>query len=176
MATIYFTACSLDGYVAGPGADLTWLVDTPRERADDTPLSFTPFVEQVGAAVMGRGTYDWLVVAQGPEAPVAPCPTWVLTHRPGVVTPGVEAYAGDLADLHARLVDVAAGRHVWVMGGGDVAGQLLDLGLLDEVWVQYTPVTLGAGSPLLPRRADLRLLDAARNGDFVDTHYAVVRP
>jgi dihydrofolate reductase len=46
----------------------------------------------------------------------------------------------------------AGGKDVWVVGGGDLAGQYADAGLLDEVIVTVTPVFLGAGAPLLPRR------------------------
>ena len=59
------------------------------------------------------------------------------------------------------------------LGGGDLAGQFADAGLLDEVWVQYAPVTLGAGAPLLPRALDLELIDVARNEAFLCGRYRV---
>jgi dihydrofolate reductase len=64
---------------------------------------------------------------------------------------------------------------VWIVGGGDLAGQFADAGLLDEVIVYVAPVTLGGGSPLLPRRVELRLEETAQNGDFVTARYSVVR-
>ena len=73
------------------------------------------------------------------------------------------------------MVDAAAGRNVWIVGGGDLAGQFADAGLLDEVIVYVAPVTLGGGKPLLPRNVELRLEETARNGDFVTARYAVVR-
>ena len=63
---------------------------------------------------------------------------------------------------------------VWVVGGGDLAGQFADAGLLDELWVQYAPVTLGAGAPLLPRHVELRLEDVVRNRDFACARYTVL--
>ena len=70
----------------------------------------------------------------------------------------------------------AAGeRNLWIVGGGDLAGQFADAGLLDEVIVYVAPVTLGRGKPLLPRRIELRLEETGRNGDFVCSRYAVVR-
>jgi dihydrofolate reductase len=65
---------------------------------------------------------------------------------------------------------------VWIVGGGDLAGQFAEAGLLDEVIVYIAPVTLGAGAPLLPRRIELRLEELARNGDFACARYSVVRP
>ena len=72
------------------------------------------------------------------------------------------------------MVAAAGGLDVWVVGGGDLAGQFADAGLLDEVWVQFAPVTLGAGAPLLPRALDLELLDVARNEAFLCGRYRVV--
>ena len=53
--------------------------------------------------------------------------------------------------VHADLVAAADGKDVWVVGGGDLAGQFADAGLLDHVWVTVVPVVLGAGKPLLDR-------------------------
>jgi dihydrofolate reductase len=73
------------------------------------------------------------------------------------------------------MVAAAGGGNVWIVGGGDLAGQFADAGLLDEVVVSIAPVTLGAGAPLLPRRLELRLEELGRNGDFAAARYAVVR-
>jgi dihydrofolate reductase len=73
------------------------------------------------------------------------------------------------------MVEAAGRRNVWIVGGGDLAGQFGDAGLLDEVIVSIAPVTLGAGAPLLPRRIELRLDELGRNGDFVSAKFSVVR-
>jgi dihydrofolate reductase len=73
------------------------------------------------------------------------------------------------------MVGAAADRNVWIVGGGDLAGQFADAGLLDEVIVTIAPVTLGAGAPLLPRRIELRLDELGRNGDFACVKFTVVR-
>ena len=169
--TIYYTASSLDGFIAGPGNNLDWLVAGGLETGpDDSPFAYATLEASIGALVMGSHTYEW-VRAHHPEMTLESWyrqPSWVVTHRvlePIAGTP-TRFFAGDVADLHPLLVDAAAGRDVWVVGGGDLAGQFLDAGLLDEVVVSYAPVTLGAGAPLLPRRADWRLLDVGRLGDF----------
>jgi dihydrofolate reductase len=72
------------------------------------------------------------------------------------------------------MVDVAGGKNVWIVGGGDLAGQLADRGLLDEIQLSIAPVTLGAGAPLLPRRllaSDLTLVGVERQGQFVAATY-----
>jgi dihydrofolate reductase len=67
-------------------------------------------------------------------------------------------------------------RNVWIVGGGDLAGQFADAGLLDELLLMIAPVTLGAGAPLLPRRVELNLEELAPNGEFATVRYSVVRP
>jgi dihydrofolate reductase len=71
----------------------------------------------------------------------------------------------------------AAGRNLWVVGGGDLAGQFIDAGLLDEVIVQVGSVTLGGGKPLLPRRITqppLQLVDVRQVGSgFAELRYRV---
>ena len=104
-------------------------------------------------------------------------PCWVFTHRQLPVVPNaqIELASGDVAGVHEAMVAAAGDRNVWIAGGGDLAGQFADAGLLDEVIVWIAPVTLGAGAPLLPRRIELRLEELGRNGDFAAARFSVVR-
>jgi dihydrofolate reductase len=175
--TIYFTASSLDGFIAGPGNDLEWLVAGGlRSGPDDSRFAYPVFQASVGAVVLGAHTYEWMLrQPQSTQQSWHSQPSWVVTHRTFEPAGGapVRFFAGDVADLHPVLVDAAGGRDVWVVGGGDLAGQFLDAGLLDEMVVSYAPVTLGAGAPLLPRRANWRLVDLGRLGDFAAARWAV---
>lgn len=159
MATVYYTATSVDGFIADPDHSLQWLFDVPQSR--QTQQSITDFVASTGALVMGANTYQWMLdhhdYLQDPsrwQAEYGDRPTWVLTHRGLPPVPGCDVRVGarDVREVHAEAVAAAGGRHVWVLGGGDVAGQLADAGLLDEVHLGVAPVALGAGAPLLPRR------------------------
>ena len=87
-----------------------------------------------------------------------------------------EVFGGDVSQLHPRLVEAAAGKDVWVMGGGDLAGQFADRGLLDYVWIHQCPVVLGSGRPLLPRRLRLRRDHLARDGQLTAMLFQVVGP
>jgi dihydrofolate reductase len=84
--------------------------------------------------------------------------------------------SGDIAPVHKEMLRAADGRNVWIVGGGDLAGQFANAGLLDEVWLSIACVTLGAGAPLLPRRLELAVEDIARNGDFIAARFRVVGP
>ena len=74
------------------------------------------------------------------------------------------------------MAEAAAGKDLWVVGGGDLVGQFADAGLMDQVIVQIAPVTLGAGRPLLPRRLDLKLVEMEQNAAFIAARYDVVGP
>jgi dihydrofolate reductase len=177
MATQYFTASSVDGFIADPEQTLSWLL-TRRVDADG-PMSHAAFMESVGALVMGANTYRWLLEHELADAGARwpyDVPCWVLSHRELPRVAGDVRFAsGPVRPVHAEAVAAAGSRNVWVVGGGELAGRLADEGLLDEVWVQYAPVTLGAGFPLLPRRLELVLQDVARNADFTCARYAVAR-
>lgn len=175
MATHYYTASSLDGFIATPQHSLDWLLS--QDFDENGPMAYTGFLQRIGALVMGSSTYEWLLREQGEQPWPYSVPTWVLTHRDLPVVEGADIrFAhGAVSDVHPALVEAAGDRDVWVIGGGDLAGQFADAGLLDEVWVQYAPVTLGAGAPLLPRRLDLELVETAQNRAFVCARYRVAR-
>jgi dihydrofolate reductase len=166
MATIYFTASSLDGYIVDEHDSLDWL--TSRKIDVDGPFGYEAFINTVGALVMGSATYEWVVKNQ-PGEWMYEQPSWVLTHQPHIIIQGhpVQAFDGDVADLHPKLVSAAAGKDVWVVGGGEVAAQFVAAGLIDEMIVTYTPCSLGGGSPVLPVRSEWVLAESGVNGDFV---------
>ncbi len=166
MSTVYFTASSLDGYIVDGDNSLSWLLT--RVVDADGPFGYQAFIASVGALVMGSATYEWIVENQPGEWMYAQ-PSWVLTHRTGVIVEGhdVQTYSGDVADLHPRLVSAAGGKDVWVVGGGNLAAQFVTAGLIDEMIVTYAPCSLGAGSRLLPMRSEWTLAESGVNGEFV---------
>ena len=179
--TQYYTATTLDGFIADPDNSLEWLFT--RKREDDGPLNYDEFIADVGAMAMGSTTDEWVLDHEFADKDPADwkwpydIPCWVFTHRQLRVVPdsGIEFSSADVATVHEEMVRAAGDRTVWIVGGGDLVGQFADVGLLDEVIVSIAPVTLGAGAPLLPRRIELRLDEMGRNGDFVAAKYSVVR-
>ncbi|MET1038673.1 MAG: dihydrofolate reductase family protein [Aeromicrobium sp.] len=186
MATIYNTATTLDGYLATTDNSLQWLFDVP--GADDEESGLDSFLAGIGAMTMGATTYRWVVefeqLTEHPERwtdSFGDRPTWVFTHRDLPVVEGADIRftQAPVAAVHAELVEAAAGRDVWVMGGGELVGQFADAGLLDRIVATIAPVTLGAGAPLLPRdiRSDrLTLVSVERRGQFAELTYEVGSP
>jgi len=172
--TQYYTATTLDGFIADPSNSLDWLFT--RQHEDDGPLGYKAFIAEVGALAMGSTTYEWIIDHESAKWPYD-LPSWVFTHRELTVVPNaqVEFVSGDVAPVHEDMRRAAGERNVWIVGGGDLAGQFADAGLLDEVLVTIAPVTLGGGAPLLPRRIELSVEEVGRNGDFACARYAVVR-
>lgn len=173
MTTHFYTASSLDGFIATPEHSLEWLFK--QDFDFEGPTAYPEFVQGVGALIMGASTYEWLLNNQdewGYEQPV-----WVFTHRDLQIPEGADVrfVQGSVIQAHAEAVATAHGKDVWVVGGGDLAGQFADAGLLDEFWVQFAPVTLGSGHPLLPRNLQFELIDHARNRDFICIRYRVLR-
>lgn len=169
----YYTATTLDGFLADPDDNLDWLLSQPIDETG--PMSYGEFIGDVGAVVMGATTYEWVCRNALEDAawPYAQ-PSFVLSHRDLVpVAENVSIVAGPVADLRSRLEAAAGGKDVWIVGGGDLATQCAQAGMLDEVVVSIAPVMLGAGRPLFTGRLDLELRNVARNQAFVCARYAV---
>jgi dihydrofolate reductase len=183
MKTQYYTASSLDGFIADPHHSLDWLF----QFGDVEETSYPAFIREVGAITMGSSTYEWLLrhqVGPGAERPQPwpyRQPTWVFTSRSLPTVPGanITFVRGDVRPVHQEMVEAAGGRNVWIVGGGELAGQFHDHGLLDELIVTVASVTLGAGAPLLPRAITtppLRLLSATVYAEqFAELRYEVPR-
>lgn len=179
MKTVYYTAASLDGYIADPEHTLDWLL----QFGDDGGEGYPEFIAGVGALAMGSTTYEWVLrhlVASGEEWPYEQ-PAWVFTNRTLQAFPGADLrfVAGDVRPVHQEMAAASGEKDVWLVGGGELVGKFHDHGLLDEMIVTVTSVTLGGGAPLLPRRISsppLRLVSAERLGDaFVQLRYDVRR-
>lgn len=174
MTTHFYTATSLDGFIATPEHSLDWLLS--QDIDEHGPMHYEGFITGIGALAMGASTYEWLL-RNDPAGWSYAIPVWVFTHRELPVPEGADVRfaRGDVAPVHAQMQAAAGEKGLWIVGGGELAGQFADAGLLDEVWVQFAPVTLGSGAPLLPRRLDLELLETARNRSFLCGRYRVVK-
>jgi dihydrofolate reductase len=184
--TLYYTATSLDGFIADEHNSLEWLFHVPAgDDVEGHATRFARFFAEVGAMASGSTTYEWVVendqMLEHPEKwrdYYGDTPCWVFTHRELPVLPGADLrfVQGDVRQVHREMVEAADGKNVWLVGGGDLVGQFADQGLLDEIQLSIAPVTLGAGAPLLPRRllaSELTLVGVERHGQFVDATYRV---
>lgn len=182
--TRYYTATTLDGYIATDDHDLGWLFEV--DSADEQP--FAEFLGDIGAIAMGANTYRWLLRHEDPISDpgrwtqwYGDRPTWVFTSSELPRIPGVPITLTDrdLREVHRDMVDAAAGADIWLVGGGELAAAFFDAGLIDELVLGVAPVLLCTGRPLLPRHvrsANLRLSTVAQVGQFAYLTYQVISP
>ena len=179
--TQYYTATSIDGFIADKSNSLDWLFEVDEGTANP----FGEFFAGVGAFAMGATTYEWVLkndnLLEEPENwhdMYGDVPCWVFTHRdlPPVPDANVFMISGDVRRVHDAMVVAAQGKNVWLAGGGNLVSQFVDHGLLDEIILGIAPAILGEGAPLLRRRLlvdDLILTGVREVGQFAYLTYAV---
>lgn len=174
----YYTASTLDGFLADENDSLDWLLSQPIDQAG--PQNITELMKRTGAIVMGYTTYRWVVdhIAEtGEPWMYSDWPTFVFTHREIEPVHGsISLVAGSPEEHRATLETAAGDKGVWVVGGGDLAAQFATDGMLNELIVSYAPVTVGAGRPLFTGSFDFELVEWARNEAFLIGRYRVVGP
>lgn len=183
MKTQYYSASSLDGFIATTDHDLGWLLQFGEAEGP----GYKNFLADVGAIAMGSSTYQWLldhhIKAGSSSEKIWPYdqPTWIFTSRklPSLRDVDLHFVQGAVTPVHQEMVAAAQGKNIWIAGGGELAGQFFDAGLLDELIIQVASVTLGQGSPLLPRKITvppLKLLSVEALGEaFAELRYEVPR-
>jgi dihydrofolate reductase len=179
----YYTATSLDGFIATEDDSLEWLFSL----AGIGESSYPAFIAEVGALAMGSATYEWMlrnadkVAAETGSAWPYAQPAWVFSSRvlPVIAGADIRFVKGDVRQVSDDMRAAAGPKNIWVVGGGDLAGQFYDAGLLDELIIQIGSTTLGKGKPLFPRRVlnpALRLVSAHRIGaGMAELRYEVQR-
>jgi dihydrofolate reductase len=183
MKTQYYTASSLDGFIATEDDSLEWLFKLG--SLDES--SYPEFIANVGALAMGSATYEWMqrnadaVTAEAGSPWPYTQPTWVFSRRQlsPIAGANLRFVSDDVRPVHEQMRAAAGDKNIWLVGGGDLVGQFYDAGLLDELIVQVGAATLGRGKPLLPRRIlspALRLTSAKQMGPgLAELRYDVVK-
>jgi dihydrofolate reductase len=182
----YYAATTLDGFIAESDDTLDWLLkyEGSYEGADsdEGKAGYEQFYEGIGALVSGSTTYEW-VLEHGSAWPYAGKPCWILSSRELPKPEGedveVRIVSGEIPDLIDEMLASAGERDLWIVGGGNVASQFADHGLLDRVEVTVVPVVLGEGKPLFERRlpgGPMQLLGTrAHSSGMVSLDYEIRR-
>lgn len=178
---VYYTASTLNGYLADADNSLAWLFAVDDNDGPD----IAAFMDGMGVFVEGSTTYEWVLreekLLENPakwQQFYGDKPTYVFTSRELPVPDGADVrfVSGSVANALPGIVAAAGDQDVWVVGGGELAGQFLDVGALDELVVTMAPAVLVGGAPLLPRDLGpdrLSLRSAAAYGQFAQLTYAV---
>jgi dihydrofolate reductase len=189
LSVQYYCAASLDGYIAEVDDTIEWLTGyegaPPGEEVSPVEGGYDDFYADVGALVSGSVTYEFILgeLERGSDWPYAGKPCWVLSSRKLPVPDGegvdVRIRNAPIAELFDDMLSSAGEGNLWVVGGGNVASQFADQGLLDEVLVTVVPVVLGDGKRLFDRRPPggaMRLIGVfPRSSGMVALRYEVRR-
>ncbi|QDK36377.1 dihydrofolate reductase family protein [Bdellovibrio sp. NC01] len=178
--TIYYSATSLNGFIADKNNSLDWLFQFGGGDEVAEISSYKELIANTGAICMGSTTYQWMLdnhMAQGNAWPYQ-VPTWVFTTRKlkGIDGVDIRFVQGDVTPIHAEMIKAAAGKNIWIVGGGELAAKFYDAKLLNEVVWQMAPLTLDGGAPLFPRRIHppMKLLKTdIIGGTMVEVKYEV---
>jgi dihydrofolate reductase len=158
--TVYYSATSLDGFIATEDDNLDWLTKYRGSfsGAGAHPMKggYERFYEGVGALVSGSTTYEWVLDHIGEdEWPYKGKPCWILSSRdlrkPAGAEDDIRISNAQVTELYDEMSAAAGDRALWIVGGGPVASQFADAGLLDELSLTVVPVVLGSGKPLFAR-------------------------
>lgn len=146
---VYYVAASLDGFIATNEHALDWLNNFTLGH-DATP--YEDFYQTVGAVIMGGKTYCWIIENIQGQWPYQDIPVFVMT-RQFLPTPqglNITTISGSATDIATLAKSVAAGKNVWLVGGGKTAAVFADAGELNQLQITTIPVFLGSGIPVLP--------------------------
>jgi dihydrofolate reductase len=171
---ILYISCSLDGYIAGPNDDLSFLNLMQLEGED---YGYQAFVDSVDTVIVGRRTYDW-VVNQGYDFPHTDKECYILSSQPRQKQGSLTFYQGDLKELVQRLKSSNSSKHIFCDGGAQVVHQLLAAQLIDEIILSVVPVLLGAGTRLFnddrPQQTLELLSSKSYESGLLQLHYRVM--
>lgn len=154
---LYSATMSLDGFIAGPDGDMSWLA----EHLDEPNPTAERLLARIGALLVGNRTFGGDDPNKGTDKEGAfggqyQGPVIVLTHRPPPRPVAGVTFAGDLKTAVADAKAAAGDRYVNVLGA-NIARQCIEAGLLDEVLVFIAPVLLGDGVPLFDNPGGTRV-------------------
>lgn len=168
---VLYIAMSLDGYIAQPNDDLSFLALVAKEGED---YGYYDFLAKVDTVVLGRKTYEW-VMRQVPEFPHADKETYIWTRTPKPSTGNTHFYAGPLDELVKKLKQRSGGL-IFCDGGAEVVNELLKNKLIDELIISVIPVLLGDGTRLFQPGRPMQTLKLLGTQHFetrlVQLHYA----
>lgn len=140
---ILYIAISLDGYIAKLDGSVDWLEHIPHSNQED--YGYHNFYETIDTTLMGNKTYQQ-VIDFPISFPYATKINYVFTRQQLQDDENVTFINQDIGNF-VRNLKQKEGAHIWLIGGGEINGILLEENLIDEMIVSIMPVVLGNGLP-----------------------------
>lgn len=139
---ILYIAASLDGYIAKPEDDLSFLSTVEKKDED---YGYENFMSTVDTVIIGRKTYDWIL--NNADFPYSDKKTFVITRIPGPSSGKITFYTGKLKDLILQLKS-EDGINIYCCGGAEIVNEFLKDDLIDEFVISIIPILVGKGIQL----------------------------
>lgn len=158
---ILFIATSLDGYIAKPNDDLSFLSIVQKEGED---YGYGKFIDTIDTVILGRKTYDW-VMTQVPEFPHADKNAFIITRNERPSIGKTHFYTGNLNELVSRLKK-ESGKNIFVDGGAEIVNELLKENLIDEFIISIIPILVGNGTKLFKDGRPEHILELVSTKQF----------
>ncbi|NGF55811.1 dihydrofolate reductase [Parapedobacter sp. SGR-10] len=151
-----FIAMSLDGYIAKPNDDLSFLELVEKEGED---YGYAEFTANIDTIILGRKTYDWVLKEIGTSHyDNGERDVYVITRNERPNVGRTTFYTGDLHDLVQQLKK-GTGKNIYCDGGAEVINELLKNDLIDEFIISIIPVLVGSGTRLFKDHRPEQLLE-----------------
>ncbi|MFY7652924.1 MAG: dihydrofolate reductase family protein [Chitinophagaceae bacterium] len=141
---VVYIAMSIDGYIAKPNNDLSFLQIVEQTGED---YGYNQFMETVDTIIIGRNTYNWLM-ANSDDFPYNNRTVYVITHEEKEPINNIIFYNKSLGELITHLKNAPGNKAIYCDGGAQIIQQLLQLNAIDELTLSIIPVTLGNGIAL----------------------------
>lgn len=166
-----FIAMSLDGYIADDKGGVDWLTG---QNNEDTFDSYENFVKDIDTILMGWNTYYQIVTELSPNRWVyEDFTTYVFTHKEHTSSEKIHFINTKPADL-IENIKKDNGKDIWICGGSDLVGQLIDNDLIDCYYITIIPTLLGSGIGLFEkssREIKLKLVSTHSYNGMTDLVY-----
>lgn len=156
-----FIAMSIDGYIAKPDGDISFLDEMNQEGED---YGYSAFSETVDTVIIGRKTYD-KILSMGVESPYGDRDVYVLTRSPRENSGKINFYSGDFKELVTTLKS-KPGKNIYCDGGAEIIAQLFHENLIDEMTISVIPVILGEGIRLFSGNFQEKKLKLTKSKSF----------
>lgn len=169
--TIYI-ATSLDGFIAKPNDNLSFLKLVEKEGEDYGYAEFTATIDTI---ILGRKTYDWVLKEIGSSHyDNGDRNVYVITRTEKPSVGKTTFYTGDLTELVQQLKS-QNGKNIYCDGGAEIINELLKKDLTDEMIISVIPVLLGNGTRLFKEDRPEQLLELVSTKTFetglIQMHY-----
>ena len=168
---VLYIAMSLDGFIAKKDNSLDWLFRTSCEGDN----GYYDFYETVDTILMGRKTYDQILILENGKFPYKNKKCYVFTRQYNENNEHVEFINDNIVDF-VNQIKAEEGKRIWLVGGGELLHEFLEHKLVDELIIQIAPIIIGKGIRLFKEdnlEIELILKETKSVNNFSQLYYEV---